>query len=281
MTRHSPGLLALPMAGAVPPPGNYWSVSALHYAGSTGRSLELPIAGEIRTGLDAELWGLAATGLWVPDIQPSAGATFAVSLTLPFQYMEVTGHVNGFQRTDTGGPLGDIVVAPTWGWTFDDQFVSTALRIYSPTGSYDEDSLANTGLNYWTFAPTVAYTHLDMATGRDLSIVAGLDFNTRNDTTGFRSGVIAHIDALWLRPISPHWAFGGFASLLRQISDDDGPYAESLDGFRGRVWSVGPVVKFTSGAEEQVTATFNWAPEFGVENRLEGDGLYLSVSGRL
>lgn len=50
-----------------------------------------------------------------------------------------------------------------------DTFVSTSLTITAPTGQWQEGRLVFIGLNYWTFTPAVAYTHLWHEQGVDFS----------------------------------------------------------------------------------------------------------------
>ena len=76
--------------------------------------------------------------------------------------------------------------------------------IVAPTGRFDEDDLANTGLNYWTFETDIAATYFNDATGQDYSIVAGYTYNTENNATNYKSGDEMHVDFVLNQFFSEH-----------------------------------------------------------------------------
>lgn len=282
MGRYTPGLFAVPGAGIVPPmPNVYWQSTSFVYFGSAGDDLEIPIGGTAQFGLSADIIATSMTGLWVPDIKLGDNLTFAISGTIPVGYMKVDAALGPFGASDHVTDIGDIMVAPTIGWNEGANFVSAALRIYGPTGGWEKNALANIGLNYWTFSPTLAYTHLVPGKGIDFSFVAGLDINTENTATDYTSGLLAHFDAILTKKFENNVGIGIFASALLQVTKDDGGViADRLDGFEGRSFAIGPVLTYTGGTKESpVSFSMNWAPEFGVKNRLEGNAVYLNISG--
>ncbi len=282
MGRYTPGLFAVPGAGIVPPmPNVYWQSTSFVYFGSAGDDLEIPIGGTAQFGLSADIIATSMTGLWVPDIKLGDNLTFAISGTIPVGYMKVDAALGPFGASDHVTDIGDIMVAPTIGWNEGANFVSAALRIYGPTGGWEKNALANIGLNYWTFSPTLAYTHLVPEKGIDFSFVAGLDINTENTATDYTSGLLAHFDAILTKKFENNVGIGIFASALLQVTKDDGGViADRLDGFEGRSFAIGPVLTYTGGTKESpVSFSMNWAPEFGVKNRLEGNAVYLNISG--
>lgn len=282
MGRYTPGLFAVPGAGIVPPmPNVYWQSTSFVYFGSAGDDLEIPIGGTAQFGLSADIIATSMTGLWVPDIKLGDNLTFAISGTFPVGYMKVDAALGPFGASDHVTDIGDIMVAPTIGWNEGANFVSAALRIYGPTGGWEKNALANIGLNYWTFSPTLAYTHLVPEKSIDFSFVAGLDINTENTATDYTSGLLAHFDAILTKKFENNVGIGIFASALLQVTKDDGGViADRLDGFEGRSFAIGPVLTYTGGTKESpVSFSMNWAPEFGVKNRLEGNAVYLNISG--
>ena len=282
MGRYSPGLFAMPGAAIVPPvPNVYWQSSSFVYFGSAGKDLEIPIGGTAQFGLSADIIATSMTGLWVPDIKLGDNLTFAISGTIPVGYMKVDAALGPFGASDHVTDLGDIMVAPTIGWNQGTSFVSAALRIYAPTGGWEKNALANIGLNYWTFSPTLSFTHLVPEHGIDFSVVAGLDINTENTATDYTSGLLGHVDAVLSKKFENNVGIGIFASALVQLTKDEGgAIAERLDGFEGRSFAIGPVLTYTAGTKESpVSFSMNWAPEFGVKNRLEGNAVYLNIAG--
>lgn len=277
MGRHMPGLFATPAAGVVPPAeGVYWQSSSFWYGGSAGRDVEIPNNDTLRLNMSADFLSSTVTGVWVPA-DSSNGWTFAVSGSVPIQRMKV----NALDvRSDEVSGVGDIMVSPMVGYMNGKNFLNVGLRVFAPTGSYDRHRMANIGMNYWTFSPTVGFTWLDMEMGRDFSVLTGIDINTRNTDTDYKSGSMFHADVNFTQSFPNRFGVGILGSVLYQLADDDSPLADRLGGFRGRSFSIGPMVRYTGGtAAAPVTASLSWAPEFSTKNRLKGDGVYLNLSG--
>ncbi|PZU43970.1 MAG: hypothetical protein DI568_16550 [Sphingomonas sp.] len=277
MGRYMPGLFATPGAGIVPPAaGFYWQSSSFWYGGSAGRDFEIPNGNSIRLGMSADFLSSSFTGVWVPS-NSADGLSFAVAGSLPVQFMKVDALD---VRSDDVFGIGDIMVSPMVGYMSGKSFFNFGLRVFAPTGAYDRNRMANIGMNYWTFSPTLGFTWMDMAMGRDFSVLAGFDINTRNGATDYRSGNMFHADAIFTQSFPNRFGVGLFGSVLYQTSDDDGPLADRLDGFRGRSFAVGPVLRYTGGTEAApLVVALSWAPEFGTRNRLSGDGVFLNISG--
>jgi hypothetical protein len=276
------GAYAGPKAGIVPPePGLYWTTSALYYGASAGRSLNLPVAGAIRAGLEIDFASLAYGVVYVPQLD-MGNFTFAMGLALPVQYMRARAYAGGRSRTDNDFNPGDIVLSPAvLGYRSGTHFFQTRLDIFAPTGLYDASSLANVSLNYWTFTPTVAYTYLHPPSGLDISFNLGLDINTRNAKTDYTSGAILHLDMSASLDVGGGFGLGVAGSALQQVQDDKGELAEQLGGFRGRAFSAGPLARYTFKlGDTEFNASLRWVTEFGTQNRPSGDGVFFAVSAK-
>lgn len=275
------GSLAMPLAGIVPPPGLYWSTSPFYYSAESSGNVQIPVAGQLRAGLKAVVVGENFTALWVPDVQIAPNTSLSFVLSIPVEYVDATASLGARDVTQHNTGLGDILFAPTIGWHSGKNFLSASLHIFAPTGSYRNGALDNIGMNYWTFSPTLSYTYFNPTRGVDFSVVAGIDFNTKNPDTDYTSGALAHIDASLMQYLNKKFAIGVLGAVLYQIQDDKGGLADQLDGFRGRSFSVGPIVKYTAGSEKNpINISLSWAPEFGQRNRIKnGNGVYLSISG--
>src|SRR6516162_7529788 len=91
------------------------------------------------------------------------------------------------------------------------------MGIYAPTGEYRLGELAPAGKNFWTFEPLLGFTYLNPKTGWETSALTGIDFNTINHATHYKSGDDFHVDVmianLVIRPIitprDPEGARGG------------------------------------------------------------------------
>ncbi|MDQ6436599.1 transporter [Mesorhizobium sp. LHD-90] len=281
MGRYIPGAFAVPGIGILPPmPGVYWQSSNVYYHGEASADLEIPIGGSTQFGLEGDIAATNFTGIWVPGgIELGNNLTFGTFATVPVQYMKVGASLGPLGSDDEVTSLGDIAFGPMLGWHSGTQFLTASLRIFAPTGKYDEGALANNGLNYWTFSPNLAYTYIDTTREMQFDITGGIDINTENPATDYTSGAMAHLDAVLTKSFGK-FGVGVFGSILYQFEDDKGGAADQLDGFKGRSFAIGPVVKYTAGTEKNpINFSFSWAPEFGVKNRLEGNGFYLNISG--
>ncbi len=279
--RYIPGVFAGPASEIVPPvPGFYWQSSTFFYKASGGKDMRAPFGGTVRSNLKVSFFNTAISGFWVPDWNPVDNVNVGIGVTLPFQSLHVKADVGRFSATDDSGGLGDIMVTPSIGWHQGHHLVAANVSVYMPTGPYKKGALANIGLNYWTFSPNLAYTYVNPDIHLDFSVVGGIDINTRNKATDYRSGAMAHVDAAILGVLDNGLGAGVFGSVLYQITDDQGEVADRLNGFRGRSFAVGPIIKYSAPGEHAITVDLNWAPEFGVKNRLEGDAVYLNITGR-
>lgn len=146
-----------------------------------------------------------------------------------------------------------------------------------PTGPYDPNRLAGTGLGHAAIDWGFGYTYLP-AGGFEISVTAGLTNNFVNPQTGYQSGVDGHID------LGTSWSFsetlyaGAVGYLYNQLSPDTGGAVRAGD-FRSRVAGVGPQVgwSFVAGGVG-VDVNLRGYKEFAAENRPEGWNAFLSVS---
>ncbi len=260
-----------------------WIVQPIYlkYEGGFSSTVSVPVGGAISVGLDAKIDSVTLGGLYTFD-QTVLGAHYSVGAYLPYIWMDVTGTVGGFSRTDRVEGLGDITLLPAmlaWKsgqWQFD-----AMLPIYAPTGKYQVGSLANPGLNYWTIDPTIAATYSNEKTGFNFGVHAGVTFNTTNKATDYRSGSVLHteVSVQQLLPVGPGiFGFGLNGFLYQQISGDSGSGATSGD-FKGRSAGIGPVIDYIIPTETgALVFEAKWLPELDTKNRLEGDYFWFKVA---
>lgn len=252
------------MAGALPPPGTYFInylswYSANSFRGEGGDKL-LP---------DFELNVVADTLRLVHVTDYTfLGANWALHAFLPFVNVDVSP-VPGLSDARFG--LGDIIIDPfILGWHGKNWHVTTGVDIYVPTGSYDQDNLANIGRNYWTFEPIVAFTYLSDA-GLELSAKFMYDFNTKNEDTDYLSGQEFHLDYTLGYHTGP-WSLGVGGYYYQQTTDDElGGEGVGEDGFRGRAFAIGPQAKYDY---QNMAFTLKYQFETEVENRPQGNSLW-------
>ncbi|WP_204736507.1 SphA family protein [Gluconacetobacter azotocaptans] len=277
------GAYVTPVAGVLPPqPGLYWSDVNLYYDAGARKSQEIPVAGNVVTGLHAAFSSFALSAIYVSNLHVGPVA-FAAGITWPGQYLDARGSIGRLSRSDTSGGLRDMIITPViLGWHSGGHFLRGRIDIFAPTGPYNRGSLANIGMNYRTFTPTVSYSWTQPKIGLDISENVGIDVNTTNDKTKYRSGALFHLDTAATKTIGTAGPGLGLAgSLLYQITDDTGALAIHLGGFQGRSFAVGPVGRYTFKVGGMaINSSLRWLPEFAVRKRPSGNAVYLSFTGR-
>ncbi|MBP1728428.1 MAG: hypothetical protein H6Q56_801, partial [Deltaproteobacteria bacterium] len=212
------------MAGALPPPGNYYINYFNYYTTDKFKD------GKDRTvdGFDVDVAANVSRFIHVTD-KKFLGASWAMHAFIPLVYMDVKldPPIAPFKMEDSRGSLGDIIVDPfILGWHGANWHAVTGVDIYLPTGNYDKHRQANVGRNYWTFEPIVAATFLPGA-GFDISAKLMYDFNTSNEDPAnpqyskYRSGQEFHADFAVGKKMGEFT--GGFAGYgYQQITKDEG-----------------------------------------------------------
>ena len=279
------GLQVSDYAGVVPPePG--WTLAAgyVYYSGTIGADREVPIIGATALGLEATFGLSSLTGVYAWNSGPGRW-NFASMAALPYASVDITaglalGSIRRSVSDSTGNPY-DLSFAPIIaGYHFDKtRHLALALYVSAPTGRYDPTRLANPSLNVWVYSPTVSYTQLFQSGTLEWSTAVGVDFSTKNDDTDYKSGAVFHADTLLVKNFANGWGVGGIAGWIEQVSDDTGPLADRLDGFRGHSLALGPTVTYQrKWGERTVAFSARWLKEFDVERRTEGDPIMLTGS---
>lgn len=255
-----------------------------YYGGSVSATRKLQLGGEVVVGVDAKVYAdttivLVETG-W--DV---LGADPAFAVAAPYVWVDVSGGVERNGRVvgtrDEADGWGDLEVLPLiLTWKLGDVKLGPALAVYFPTGKYEVGELANVGRNYFTVSPFVFASWLSTTIGTEVTAFAGVDFNSENDATDYRTGHQFHLDG----SIAQHLPlFGGFIGLgangwyYQQITGDSGSGAK-LGSFEGTTIGVGPVLSYAITLDHiDVVAEVKWLPELDVKHRLEGDTVWAKV----
>ena len=287
---YMPGSMSSFVDGVPTEPTFIARLNYLHYSGDTSIDRSIPIAGMTALNVDAESDAYGLTLLWAPDWSMGKKWSYAMSATIPWVSMEVAAdvaaspgdNVRSVRRSDRESGLGDIVLMPLmFNYKVNpDLNTNFRLAVYAPTGDYEVGRLANLGKNFWTVEPTAAVMYFGQKNGIEASLFFGMDFNTENSDTDYKSGIQAHLDGT-LAQHFPLW--GGLAGAgatgfwYQQISDDSGEGA-NLGGFKARAHGIGPVLSYaTKIAGQDLIAELKWLHEFDNRNRLEGDTVFFKV----
>jgi hypothetical protein len=262
-----------------------------YYGGDVGHDRTLPLGGNLAAGVNAHAY-MDTVAMFYESPFRLLGGNYAAGIALPFGSMTVEGDVTftgplGGNRSgqvkETSSGSGDVELFPfLLGWTNEaDMKYDFRLGIYAPSGQYEKGSIANLGKNYWTFEPTVTFSWLSSKIGTEVSLFAGVDFNTINDATDYRTGTQFHLDGT----IAQHLPFlGGFIGVgangfyYQQITGDSGS-GNLLGDFEGRTVGVGPVLSYIRKiGEHSLVAEVKWLPELDTQNRLQGDWVWFKLA---
>ena len=258
-----------------------------YYNGSARASRPFRFGGETVADAHATAYANTFVGLYETPLR-LLGGNYAAGIAIPLVSLDVKGTVTppvgpAFAKHDTTSGLGDIMLMPfIIGWTNGpDLKYDTRLSIYAPSGNYEVGKLANAGRNYWTFEPSVSASWLSTKIGTEVTVFAGLDFNTKNEATDYQSGTSLHLESTVAQhlPLGKLGVIGVGASafLYDQISGDSGSGA-TFGGFEGRTVGVGPVVSYiTKVGKADLAAEVKWLPELNVEKRLQGDIIWFKI----
>ena len=281
-----------PLAAFVPKPGFYVSNDVYWYEGSS--SDFVPLGDRLGDRIVQDVSAHALMDIpqftWVTDVTV-AGGRLAFSAVIPFGKIDVDGNgtaqlPSGFAPTvrlsDSDSGFGDPVVGSSIGWKKRDGDKFRAWSVYSalyiPIGSYQVGRIANLSGNRWGLDVGGAYTMANFKGGREFSSVLGFTFNGDNQDTDYSSGTDFHLEMSGRQHLPNNWAFGLVGYWFQQLTaDSNGPAI--LGDFKGRVFGIGPEVAYQfPGKEHPVGVDLRWYYEFGAQNRLEGNGVFLTFS---
>ncbi len=267
-------------AAAVEPPSMFTIRNDIYYYHADGgRSVR---SGLIEADADLEFIMDFLTLLYKPDIE-ILGAHYALGVFIPFVHADIDtgisiGNLQVRQQDDTFG-LGDITLIPgILFWNRGNFHFTLAEYIVTPTGEYDTNDLANTGLNYWTFDTDFAVTYLNEKTGQDYSVNIGYNYNTENSDTNYQTGEEIHIDYMVNQFLSESFAIGVHGFYLKQVTGDSGDGA-ILGDFKAEAAGVGPAVLWSPKRfDQKITFIAKWLHEYDTERRIEGDHIFVSFA---
>ncbi|MDD2055017.1 transporter [Pseudomonas putida] len=255
------------LSGAMPPPGRYAQFYIGHYEadslrGNDGR--KLPVDFRVRAN------SIAPRFVWVTE-QQVLGGNLAFHAIVPLVDLKV--EINGHSQRKRG--LGDIIFGPALGYHLSEKMHAiVALDLLAPTGEYDRHDQTNIGRNYWGIEPVLALSYIDPA-GLNIDAKIMYDFNLRNPDTDYRSGQELHMDYALGWGLNNGWVVGVGGYAYRQTTDDR-QYGERIEDNKGRVFSIGPSVKYTS--REGWFLTAKWEQETQVRNRAQGDAYWVKLT---
>ncbi len=274
-----------PAAGIAPPPGLYFQNDIYLYDGSLGGGKQLPTGGKLAVGVEGQAVLAAPTLLWVPEEEVLDGR-LGLGLTVPYGWMKtnadvtIAGPLGGTATgavTDTVFTVGDPLVSASLGWDTGNLHWQVGTIINVPIGDYQDGEISNIAFHHWGADVNGALTWLDPASGYELSGALGMTFNAENPATNYKSGNELHFEWAALKHFGQTWDLGLVGYAYHQTTGDSGDGAPRP--FKGKAYAVGATIGWNfEVANQPVSARIKYFHEFGVENRAEGDSVFLTIA---
>jgi hypothetical protein len=277
------GMSIAPYAGVIPPePGLAVATGETYYEGSIGASRTVPIAGLLVANVDmkASFTPIALFYIWPT---PTKEWNFASAVSFPLAWLEVEANLSGplpVRKTESTFGLFDLAFTPivaSYHFSQTDH-LAFSFTFWAPTGSFEKGRLVNLSQNTWTFIPGVAYTKILPEDNIELTGIWQMEFDTEDHATHYQNGILSDLEVLAIKRFKNGLGIGFVESWIQQVNDDGGAPA-ALNGFAGRAFGIGPIVTYsTKLGKSHLDFSARWIHDFGVSNRVAGDGFNFSAS---
>ncbi|MEG2358983.1 SphA family protein [Acinetobacter sp.] len=244
------------MAGALPPPGLYLlSYYQNYHTGSFERGPE---------GFHLDVNAVIPRLVWMTE-QNYLGGQLGFYAAQPLVDLRLAAA----GMSDSNAALGDLVLGSMLGWHSGSHHWIGAIEGVLATGQYDAPSaarpvVANTGKNYNTIRPIIAYSYAP-ANGLDISAKLSYSFNDENDDTHYKSGEYFAGDYSVGYKLNDHVKLAVQGYAFRQTASDRVNDADI--GQKGQVLAVGPAIQYQ---DKNWSIEAKYLKESRVENRPEG-----------
>jgi hypothetical protein len=259
-------------AGITPPPGTYVTAVASHYRGSIQGNID--IGGVVfNAGAKAELFGVALSGLYVPD-RKVLGGHLGLAVAVPAAHIELeanatVGPLTG-SKTTSGAGFGDVVARVQLGWERRDFAHLFYAQAVAPTGRYDVGFSPIIGLNRPGIDTGWAFTWTDKRSKLQFNGAVGFNFNFENDATRYLSGNEFHFEWAIGYELTKGLIIGVVGYDWRQLTGDSGAGA-LLGPFEGSVDAIGAGLSYTTLiGNTPLIINVRHYEEFNAERRISG-----------
>ncbi|MGR8941770.1 MAG: SphA family protein [Gammaproteobacteria bacterium] len=253
----------------------------------------IPAGAKITANLDAnvDMYLLAPTLVWNTGYK-FLGADYAVLISLPIANTSVGAALDALTDinlanqavsmgkalsvNDSAFHVSDIFVQPLMlGWHGKHYDIATSYGFYAPSGKYNPDDIANTGLGFWEhqFQLAGAYYPFDNK-GTALMLAGTYEINHETQGKDFTQG--SHFTMNWglsqylpitdtvLLEVGP----AGYSQW--QVQDNHGADQPSFLNSPNQVHAVGGQIGLAF-PKASTQLTFHYFTEFNAESRFQGD----------
>lgn len=196
------------------------------------------------------------------------GGTLHSNITFPTVHEELnTGSAKG-NETGLGNMsmalLGVTYVHKNIHWYYEGDF-------NLPGGSYNSNNIANIGQHNFAGGPVGAITYLPHEGRQDLSAKVSYLFNSKNGANNYASGNEFMTEYAASQRLGKYANLGVNGYYFQQTTDDKQNGVAYEGGYRGRDFTIGPVLDFKLDA---VSGMFKYERDTLVENRTRGNVLW-------
>jgi len=218
--------------------------------------------------------------------QKVAGGTFAVGAFIPLGHLSLDATITAAIGARTANArdlsIGDMALIPgSLHWNKGNIHFKVAEQIIAPTGHYNVNNVMNVGRNYWGFDTKAALTYLNMKRGLEISAAPGIEFNTKNEATDYRTGNEFHSDFVVNQFLSKSFGLGVQAYYYNQVSPDTGTGA-ILGDFQGESFGWGPALFYApKQAGGRLNITAKWLKDVHATQRLRGSYAVIVIGFKL
>ena len=169
------------------------------------------------------------------------GGTYSFGAILPLGRTELSGELASGSFDEERFGVGDITLVPLQlNWSRGNFHFEFTQSIIAPTGTHDEDEIANIGRGYWSFDTIGAVTWMKRDWGTEVSFAWGLMHNAENPDNDYRTHNESHFDWAVNQYLTDSFAVGLRGYRLNQLKADTGEGAilANAEGFQ-QGWGAG------------------------------------------
>jgi len=262
-----------------------WSVpiQGYYYDGGVSGDQELRPGNLVTAGLNSTVLLLMAQPTYAPKSkiwggQLALGLGFGWGSNSTDASVSITGFPKGLNVSDSVTNFTDLYPIASLAWAKSNHYWMTYITGDIPIGSYNPDRLSNLGIGHGAIDVGGGYTYFNTTNGHEFSAVLGFTYNLENGDTDYQNGIDAHLDWAASQFLNQHWQVGIVGYVYGQLTGDSSskPYN---DGLKSSIASAGPEIGYAftmKGKAAYINARAYW--EFGAKNRIEGTGLFATVS---
>jgi hypothetical protein len=269
------------------------TVDKATFEANTVLGADIPAGIQVTANLDAsvDMYLVAPVFMWNTGYK-ILGADYAMLIALPFANTTIGASLDTLTNVNLGSfaaskgialavndsdfGIADMVVQPLWlGWHGQHYDVSTGYAFWAPTGKYDKNDIANTGLGFWTHQLQLAGAYYPFDNkGTALTLAGTYEINQKTAGKDFTQG--SHFTLNWglsqFLPITDDvlLEIGPAGYSQWQVQDNHGADQPLFLNSPNEVHAVGGQIGVAL-PKAKIQFNFHYFTEFDAKSRFQGD----------